>query len=127
MLGQKVGRKLYDFVNTVYLIYSGYYLYIESSAPRKMYDLARITTPQFSNSQGSSCLSFWYHMYGANVGNLTLYLQDGPTKKMVFKRQGNQVNLWLYYAATLRPISSKFQVRLFLCSWVFYGQRILGF
>ncbi|XP_060582609.1 MAM and LDL-receptor class A domain-containing protein 1-like isoform X2 [Ruditapes philippinarum] len=88
----------------------GYFLYIESSSPRRMYDLARITTPQFSNSQGSSCFTFWYHMYGTNVGNLTVYLQDGPQKKMVFQRKSNQVNLWIHSALTLRPISSKFQL-----------------
>lgn len=50
-------------------------------------------------------------MYGTNVGNLTVYLQDGPQKKMVFQRKSNQVNLWIHSALTLRPISSKFQVR----------------
>ncbi|KAH3887714.1 hypothetical protein DPMN_011733 [Dreissena polymorpha] len=97
----------------------GYYLYIEASAPRQPGDLARITTPSFQNTAtGSFCLSFWYHMYGNNIGSLNVYLQDGGSKTNVFTRTGNQVNFWLYRSVTVNPSSPQFSVsfQFYLCA-----------
>ena len=81
----------------------GYYLYIEASTPRRQGDLARISTPQYQASTGSKCLQLWYHMYGTNIGSLTIFLQDTTGKHQVWQKSGNQVNLWLYTMVTLTP------------------------
>ena len=89
----------------------GYYIYIESSQPRRQGDLARISTPQYGAAAGSMCLTFWYHMYGQNTGSLTVFVQDTAGKHQVWQRNGNQVNLWLYTMVTLTP-SGAYKVRI---------------
>jgi hypothetical protein len=43
---------------------SGYYMYIETSAPQVRGDVARLISPIQANQNGK-CLYFWYHAYGA--------------------------------------------------------------
>ena len=47
-------------------------MYIETSSPRRPGDTAKLvfTVP---NNGKTSCLSFYYHMYGATVGTLNVY------------------------------------------------------
>ena len=65
-------------------------MYIETSSPRKPGDKAKLvlTVP---NKGETSCLSFYYHMYGATVGTLNVY--SGNSK--VFHISGNQSNNWI--------------------------------
>ncbi|KAL9953476.1 hypothetical protein ACROYT_G040898 [Oculina patagonica] len=68
---------------------SGNYMYIEASSPRKPGENAKLvlTVP---NSRQQSCLSFYYHMYGATAGSLNVY--SGNNK--VFNVSGDQGNKW---------------------------------
>ena len=65
-------------------------MYIEVSSPRKPGDKAKlvVTVP---NNGNQSCLSFYYHMYGASTGTLNVY--SGNTK--VFSVSGNQGDNWI--------------------------------
>ncbi|CAH3170581.1 unnamed protein product [Porites evermanni] len=69
---------------------SGNYMYIETSFPRRPGDKAKLvlTVP---NNRETSCLSFYYHMYGATVGTLNVY--SGNSK--VFNISGHQSNNWI--------------------------------
>ena len=53
--------------------YTGHYMYIEASSPRKLGDNARLSSPIYSKSTVPSCLKFWYHMYGSTMGTLNVY------------------------------------------------------
>jgi len=65
-------------------------MYIEASSPRTPGENAKLvlTVP---NSGNQSCLSFYYHMYGASAGTLNVY--NGNIK--VFSVSGNQGDNWL--------------------------------
>ena len=65
-------------------------MYIETSFPRRPGDKAKLilTVP---NNRETSCLSFYYHMYGATVGTLNVY--SGNSK--VFTISGHQSNNWI--------------------------------
>ena len=53
-------------------------MYIEASAPRKSGDTASLITLPYSNSQRlSHCVTFWYNMYGADMGTLAVYYNTG--------------------------------------------------
>ena len=69
---------------------AGNYVYIEASSPRKPGENAKLvlTVP---NSSNQSCLSFYYHMYGASAGTLNVY--SGNVN--VFSVSGNQGDNWL--------------------------------
>jgi len=103
--------------NCLKQILPGYYLYIEASAPRRQGDLARITTPNFQNipaANGQFCLSFWYHMYGDNIGSLNVFLNDNGNKLQLWGRSGKGPNFWLYRSATLSPKAPQFTVSIVL-------------
>ncbi|XP_074613343.1 MAM and LDL-receptor class A domain-containing protein 1-like isoform X4 [Acropora palmata] len=68
---------------------SGYYMYIEASSQRPG-DYAVLSSPEYP-FRGVTCVTFYYHMYGATIGKLTVTL-NGRT---LFSRSGNQGNAWL--------------------------------
>ena len=71
-------------------------MYIEASSPRQPGENAKlvVTVP---DNRIPSCLSFYYHMYGASAGTLNVY--SGNTK--VFSVSGNQGKNWLIVEKTL--------------------------
>ena len=44
-----------------------------------------------------SCLTFYYHMFGATINTLNVY--NGNTE--VFTKSGNQGNVWLFANVTM--------------------------
>ena len=65
-------------------------MYIETSSPRRLGDKANLVLTVPNNGE-MSCLSFYYHMYGASVGTLNVY--SGNSK--VFNTSGQQSNYWI--------------------------------
>ncbi|XP_078360440.1 MAM and LDL-receptor class A domain-containing protein 1-like [Oculina patagonica] len=68
---------------------NGYYMYIETSRPRRQGDNAKLKTPSLQFS-GKICLKFYYHMYGASMGTLKVMINGNN----VFTASGNKGNLW---------------------------------
>ncbi|MCH2045475.1 MAG: fibronectin type III domain-containing protein [Saprospiraceae bacterium] len=61
----------------------GHYMYIEATNPCNPNNEAILYTPQFSfDNEPAPALSFWYHMFGGNMGDLsvdyTLYINGTP-------------------------------------------------
>ncbi|XP_071104484.1 uncharacterized protein [Haliotis cracherodii] len=81
---------------------SGFYLFIESSSPRKAGDTARLISPAYPPTLRNMCFEFWYHMKGPSdddaVGSLEVYIL--PTSVSIaeidpeFYLDGNQGNEW---------------------------------
>uniref|UniRef100_A0A3B3DF11 MAM domain containing glycosylphosphatidylinositol anchor 2 n=1 Tax=Oryzias melastigma TaxID=30732 RepID=A0A3B3DF11_ORYME len=101
----------------------GFYMYIETSRPRKEGDQARLISPFFNvapkNPYGITnppayCFSFFYHMYGKHIGTLNAFLkQKGLTtsEAPVWSLSGNQGDRWRQAKVSIHPTSS-FQVIL---------------
>ena len=68
---------------------TGKYAYIETSSPRAQGDNAKLVKGGLSFNT-KKCLSFYYHMYGATMGTLNVYVGQ----RKVFTLSGNQGNLW---------------------------------
>lgn len=51
----------------------GHYLFLESSSPASNGDTANLTSPVFEYTDREICFSFWYNMYGLNIGTLKVY------------------------------------------------------
>lgn len=84
-------------------VFQGFYMYIETSRPRKDGDQARLISPLFNvapkNPYGITnppayCFGFFYHMYGKHIGKtcflsaqlsspLSLKFTDKPMKKYI--------------------------------------------
>jgi len=71
-----------------FLSLTGKYAYIEVSG-RRQGDNAKLVKGGLSFST-KKCLSFYYHMYGATIGTLNVYVGQ----KKIFTKSGDQGNQW---------------------------------
>ena len=86
---------------------SGYYLYTEASVIDN--NLHQLGTPLFSLQQDAT-LSFFYHMYGSDMGTLYVEAYNNETGwSTLWNRTGNQGDDWLEAAVVLS--ASATQVR----------------
>ncbi|XP_075060547.1 MAM domain-containing glycosylphosphatidylinositol anchor protein 1 isoform X2 [Mixophyes fleayi] len=96
----------------------GFYMFIEASKPRKLGDKARLVSPmynitnKFPSHKVSYCVSFYYHMYGRDIGYLNVLLRVmniGTTNSTVWTKNGNLGNKWQHASVQISP-SGPFQV-----------------
>ncbi|XP_069133149.1 MAM and LDL-receptor class A domain-containing protein 1-like [Argopecten irradians] len=75
---------------------SGYYIYTEVSG-KAQGNKARLVSPVTQMTSGQQkCVTFWYTMYGAQVGSLNIYATTNIRSlgQPVWKRTGNQGSAW---------------------------------
>ncbi|KAK2822608.1 hypothetical protein Q5P01_022673 [Channa striata] len=76
----------------------GKYIYIKSSPPSVKGSMAQLKSSLLppAGEQGY-CVRFWYHMFGATVGFLRIFVQtvDPFEKTLVWQKSGNQEDEWL--------------------------------
>jgi len=97
-------------VKMTILIATGNYMYIETSAPRHQGQKAQLYSPATAVSS-PQCVSFFYHMYGNNIGSLNVYVTlDGSLSNPVWSQSGNQQNKWTQAQFTLNPNNQRQQV-----------------
>ncbi|KAK0165406.1 hypothetical protein PV328_003921 [Microctonus aethiopoides] len=90
----------------------GHYLYIEASG-RLVNDTARIISPLYNESlTDNGCFSFWYHMYGATIGILRIYMKPelNSLPEIIFEKSGNQGNRWIHGLVDLPKSNVSFQL-----------------
>ncbi len=86
-------------------------MYIESSLPRRPFQIARIISPLIEGSDAKMCIQFYYHMKGAGIGNLDLYFQSGISKEQkIYSIVGEQGNDWKVQTVELDPFPKQYQV-----------------
>ena len=89
----------------VYFILVGYYMYIETSSPRLLNHKARMESEEFQPTGASGrCLKFWYHMYGASIGSLNVWISSNGSSGQIWTLTGNKGDKWQFAQA---PVSSK--------------------
>ena len=100
----------------------GYYLYLESSAPRVPGDRARLLSQAFPPVKGAACMLFYYHMYGRDVGVLRVKVLTNissdklSTEATLWQLQGDSGNTWYNAQVNVSAIytSKPYQVRAIL-------------
>ena len=76
---------------------NGIYYYVESSSPNFPNKVFVTYTPTFDISQTpGKVLSFWYHMYGAAMGDLEVGYIDNNGYTILDVISGNQGDLWKF-------------------------------
>ena len=59
------------------LCFSGFYMFIETNAPRQFQNNAYLrTAAQYSNDGRAKCLHLWYNAYGLGIGTLRISTGD---------------------------------------------------
>ena len=89
----------------------GYYIYFESSVGGHGFK-AQLLSPVIAVPvRRSTCLSFWYHMYGQHVNILNVYAKHGSALgSPVWTRTGTQGNQWLQAYVNV-PSGTNMQVK----------------
>ena len=49
---------------------------------------------QLATGSKGRCLTFWYHMFGAHVETLNLYVEQGSSRTLLWTRSNTQGNIW---------------------------------
>ena len=82
---------------------NGWYIYIETSSPRKPNDAAKLISSNVpgTTASGGKCLSFWYHMYGADINTLRVYVRSGSVDTLLWTRTGTHGDRWLQAMITV--------------------------
>ena len=95
------------------LLASGWYIYIEASWPRKPNDTAKLISSNVpgTTASGGKCLSFWYHMYGADINTLSVYVRTGSHDTLLWSKTGTRGDKWLQALVTVNS-RTHFQVGL---------------
>ena len=86
--------------------FSGYYMYVEASWPRRQGDKALLTSEEFFRTSSSGrCIKFWYNMHGNSIGTLNVYYKTNTTKTVIWGLSGQQsssVTEWKFGQAPIR-------------------------
>ena len=69
----------------------GFYAYIETSSPRRQGDNAKLEFSGKDLNSDAIRISFYYHMFGANVGSLKVFVNG----QQEFSKSGSQGNKWV--------------------------------
>ena len=84
---------------------AGGYVYIEASSPRLPGDTARLASPWM---RGPQCMTFYYHMYGATMGCVVIYIKRQATNELkpVWLRSQDQGKHWIQGQISINETSS---------------------
>ncbi|XP_062505408.1 MAM and LDL-receptor class A domain-containing protein 1-like isoform X3 [Corticium candelabrum] len=75
---------------------SGHYLYVEATDTNQAVSRRETAILRRNITFDDVCLlSFAYHMYGSNVGSLTVTVEDSNTTTVVWQESGSQGSKWL--------------------------------
>ena len=66
---------LKNFYYSIFFYLVGHYIYMEASFPRQINDKAVILTPKVGIKSTEICVSFWYHMFGNKIGEISAYTE----------------------------------------------------
>ena len=92
----------------------GYYVFIETSAPRVQNDFAYLFSETLPYNT-DMCLTFWYHMYGTDIGELKIWLETTVLNPaywtLVWSKTGDQGNYWQHAILDVKSDESVFEVR----------------
>ncbi|XP_071965542.1 MAM and LDL-receptor class A domain-containing protein 1-like [Antedon mediterranea] len=90
---------------------AGFYIYVETSAPRRPKEVAKISTPRIRTGS-AACLTFWYHMYGVHVDTLNVVVNStqGDISNKIWSKTGNRGNVWRPAEVTINDVGDDYKV-----------------
>ena len=80
-------------------------MYIEASSPRQPGDNAKLYSPPLKFF-GNMCLQFYYHMYGATTGSLSVTVSGN----LMFSVRGDKGRMWRKASVNISAIEGLHRV-----------------
>lgn len=75
------------------MVFAGFYMYIRAS------DRSKNSTAQLISKtivrKSEQCLTFWYHMRGADIGSLKVYQKQNISIQRIWTKDGPQGSQWI--------------------------------
>ena len=102
-------------------------MFIETSAPRVPGHRAILQSGLFQGgSTRYNCMKFWYHMYGATIGTLNVWVepQANISATVLWSLSGQQGNTWRSGVVPIPSQSGSYMVSSSV--WVLLEERMLG-
>nr|XP_042901434.1 MAM and LDL-receptor class A domain-containing protein 1-like [Parasteatoda tepidariorum] len=99
----------------------GHYLFVSSyeGSQSNNEKVARISSPSVSSFYPeSACFSFYYHMFGAHVGQLRVVLvlmKDDSTpiaRQVIWRRSGTQPDQWIQFRDSLNVTAGEYRIEI---------------
>jgi len=91
----------------------GAYVYFEASWVNRYFKPSKGTKSKLISQSvflSTVCFSFYYHMYGANMGHLNLFsMNEKKSLKLIWRKEGQQGNGWFHQALTIKS-TEKYQL-----------------
>ncbi|CAC5422240.1 unnamed protein product [Mytilus coruscus] len=81
-----------------------YYMYIESGIMGYLENALLVSNSLQTDAK--LCLSFYYHMYGSDIGTLEVIVSSLGTNQTIFTRSGDQGNQWYHQKLYIQPASN---------------------
>lgn len=103
----------------------GYYMYIDPRFNSVYGEYAKLTSPTLPMNYpgGNSCFSFWYHMYGQHVGDLSIETKsEGWFGNTVWSKERSQGNRWLLGEINIGASTDDFTINI-IASLTGYGHE----
>lgn len=75
---------------------NGHYIYIDQMDQDFRKDVNSYLTSITIRPGTDICFTFWYHMYGENIGTLNVYTESGNTTEIQWSQSGNQGTSWQF-------------------------------
>ena len=89
---------------------AGHHMYTEATFGRPG-DEATLTSPLQQFNTSTTCLEFYYHMYGHHMYKLEIFLRYPPFHlKPIWRKESNQGNKWHHAQVTIEGVSL-YQIR----------------
>ena len=76
-------------------------------------DETAVLTSSIIGPGKSTCVQFWYHMKGKDIGSLKVYIQTNETKTLVWNTTGEQGDKWNFGQVGYKGDSKSYKVRVF--------------
>lgn len=94
-------RFKFSTYSALFPLFLGYYVYAEASFPRQSGDRAHLFSPRLA---GDYCLQFYFHMNGAQMGTLRIFVLVGSQATVIGTYSGNRGKVWNSAKITIRGV-----------------------
>ncbi|XP_052069254.1 uncharacterized protein LOC127708424 [Mytilus californianus] len=90
---------------------TGFYVYSNAKNGNTS-DIAQLTSGPIVSGP-KQCLSFWYHMYGDDIGSLRVFQLNNVkgNEKRIFRKKSNQSDAWHQEKIDLKKIVGTYKIR----------------